>query len=209
MRVTDAEGKLLAEMSTQSVGWGSVLADFDLDGQDDLAVANGNTLEDSSGNMRLKQQVPFVFWNAGDRYLDVASVAGPATSSAYSARGLAAADFDNDGDVDLALSINRGRPLLLRNDTKTENHSVKIRLDGHPAICFGARVELTVGDRKQVRWWGSDASFLSMHALELIFGIGTADRVDQIRVRWADGTETVLDNRPHGLVQVKYTAALP
>jgi hypothetical protein len=197
----------LGAVSTNRVGWGSVLADFDLDGRDDIAVANGNTLEEKGDGRKLKPQLPFVFWNAGKYFWDVAPVAGPATAAAHSARGLAAADFDNDGDVDLALSVNRGSVLLLRNETKTENRSFKVRLNGAPAVCFGARIELAIGDTKQIRWWGSDVSFLSMHAQEMVFGIGTSDQVDRLTVRWVDGTETTRDDIADRQVVVSHSGA--
>ncbi len=196
----------LAEVSTNAVGWGAVVADFDADGRDDIAVANGSTLEAApQGNERpLKKQAPFVFWNRGDLFVNVAAQAGPALTTRYSARGLAAADFDNDGDLDIAVSVNRGSPLLLRNDTVTTNRSIKIRLDGPAAACWGARVELTVGDTTQVRWLGSDASFLSMHAPELIFGLGKAKQVDRIEVHWADRTITTIEQISEATVVVRH-----
>ncbi len=186
----------LAEISTNAVGWGAVVADFDADGRDDIAIVNGSTLEAAprNGDRPLKTQTPFLFWNQGDIFVDVAGQSDPALTTKWSARGLAAADFDNDGDLDLAVSINRGAPRLLANETKTDHRSIKIRLKGSAAVCLGARVELTVAGHTQIRWLGSDSSFLSMHAPELIFGLGDAGQIDRIHVRWADRSETVLEN---------------
>jgi hypothetical protein len=194
----------LGERSVKAVGWGCVFADFDLDGRSDIAVANGSTLEDKSDRQQLRTQSPFLFWNDGRQFHDIAPDAGVALAAKRSARGLAAADFDNDGDVDLFMTVNRGSPILLRNDTPTENHALKIVLSGPPAVCFGARVELLTGQQRQMSWWGCDSSYLSMHSTELLFGLGTAEKVDRIVVRWADGRETVRTEVSHGRLTIEY-----
>jgi hypothetical protein len=194
----------LGEKSLNTVGWGCAFADIDLDGRQDIVVVNGSTLEDKADLSRLQPQQPFVFWNAGTRYLEIAAQAGPALSEPYSARGLAAADFDDDGDIDFAVSINRGQPLLLRNDTATTNRSLRIRLRGSPSVSFGARIEVQIGDRRQLAWWGCDASFLSMHAPEQIIGLGSAEQVDRVEVRWSDGTKSVRTAVAPGRLEVTH-----
>ena len=99
------------------------------------------------------------------------------------ARGLAIADFNDDGLPDVAISVNRDRPLLLVNETKSENHCLKIRLHGPSARCFGAKVEVVSGDNHQVQWWGADVSFLSQHAPELIFGLRKLDKAATVALR--------------------------
>ena len=102
------------------------------------------------------------------------------------------ADFDDDGDVDLAVAINRGQPLLLRNDTQTNHRFLKVILRGPPSACFGAKVEVICRDQRQVQWYGADVSYLSMHAPELLFGLGTSRSIDRIQVHWADGQQSVV-----------------
>jgi hypothetical protein len=194
----------LGERSIKAVGWGCVFADFDLDGRSDIAVANGSTLEDKSDLQQLRRQSPFLFWNDGRRFHDIALDAGVALAAKYSARGLAAADFDSDGDVDIFMTVNRGSPILLRNDTPGENHALKIVLRGPPSVCFGARVQLRIGQQHQVSWWGCDASFLSMHATDLLFGLGTSEQADQVVVRWADGRESVHTDVSHGELTIEH-----
>jgi enediyne biosynthesis protein E4 len=177
----------LAEDSLEMVGWGCGFADLDLDGRADLVIVNGSTLEQSPDRTRLIPQRLFVYWNDGRVFRNVAQQSGPATSEAWCARGLAVADFDDDGRIDLAISVNRGPVLLLRNETSTGNHALKIRLRGPSAACFGAKVEVTAGGRQQTRWWGADVSYLSGHAPELIFGLGQEQRADEVHVTWADG----------------------
>jgi hypothetical protein len=178
----------LGEISLNVVGWGCGFCDLDLDGRPDLVVANGSTLEHKSDPQQLIAEPAFVFWNDGRQYQEIAARTGQALRGRHVARGLALADFNNDGRPDIAISVNRGQPLLLVNETATNNRYLKVRLRGPSAKCFGAKVELrTGGAPRQVQWWGADVSYLSQHAQELIFGLGTGPEPDELRVTWADG----------------------
>lgn len=197
----------LGEVSLDMVGWGCGFADFDLDGRPDLAVANGSTLEDPSRPALLMAEPMFLFWNDGQKFHDVAALAGPDTRRRYVARGLAIADFDDDGLPDLAVSVNRGPPLLLRNETRTEQHFLKIRLRGPVAWCLGARVEVQAGPAVQVQWLGADVSVMSQHAPELIFGLAEHTQADRVTVLWRDGRTTILHNVPASRLEVRYPEA--
>ncbi|MCG8457680.1 MAG: VCBS repeat-containing protein, partial [Holophagales bacterium] len=138
----------LGEISTDRVGWGAAFVDLDLDGRRDLVVANGSTLEapgEDDAAPTLVAQSMFLFWNTGSGFVDLAPVSGRALAAKHVARGLAAADYDGDGDVDLAVAINRGHPLLLRNDGDTGHGWLAVRLDGPAAATFGARLTLISG----------------------------------------------------------------
>jgi len=197
----------LGEISIDRVGWGSAMVDLDLDGRFDIAVANGSTQERADDPLQLIAEPLFLFWNDGSRFHDVAPGAGEAAANSHWARGLAAADFDGDGDVDLAVAINRGAPLLLRNETQTDNRSLRIRLLGTDAVRFGARVEVRVAGKRQIRWWGADVSYLSGHAPELVFGLGPNASAEQVLVHWADGNEDSLHDVSAGVLDVAHGAA--
>jgi len=204
----------LGEISIDTVGWGTALVDLDLDGRVDLAVANGSTLERPDDPKQLTAEPLFLCWNNGRRFVNIAPAAGRAASARYCARGLAAADYDNDGDIDLAIAVNRAQPLLLRNETKTKNRSLKVLLRGPSAACFGASVQLITNDganggaspvvHSGEMWYGADVSFLSMHAPELVFGLGTRSVADRLIVHWADGKESILSHIEPGRVEVVY-----
>ncbi len=194
----------LGETSIDTVGWGCGFVDLDLDGRLDIVVANGSTLESKEDRLQLRAEPLFLFWNEGSRFVEIARSAGEACGGTYWARGLATADYDGDGDVDVAVAVNRGHPLLLRNDTETPNGSLRVVLRGPAAALFGARVELSVGDRRQVRWYGADVSYLSMHAPEMVFGLGGSPAAEQLTVRWAGGGESRLENVGAGRVEVNH-----
>lgn len=183
----------LGEISIERVGWGAAFVDLDLDGRRDLVVANGSTLEERSRGEdgttppRLVAQPLFLFWNTGSGFADLAPVSGPALTAPHAARGLAAADYDGDGDIDLAIAVNRGSPLLLRNDGATGHGWLAVRLAGPSAKVFGARLSLNSGVQRQVLWWGADVSYASGHAPEALFGLGADSGPADLTVVWADG----------------------
>ena len=190
----------LGEISLDTVGWGCALTDFDRDGRLDLAIANGSTLEHKSDVTRLVAEPVFLMWNAGTSFANIAPAAG--IRDLYNARGLAVADYDGDGDVDFAISVNRGAPLLLRNETETLNRGIALRLDAPAALSFGARIEVEANDAKQIRWWGADVSFCSRHAPEMIFGLKNATSAT-VRVTWSDGTVSERANVAPGRVVLR------
>jgi hypothetical protein len=179
----------LGQISTDAVGWGCAFVDLDRDGRVDLVVANGSTLEVGEPP-ELEPQKLFLFWNDSRRFWNLAPAAGEAVDEARVARGLAAADYDRDGDVDLAISVNRGAPILLRNDSPNENHWLGIRLAASEPVARGARVSVIGESGRQSRWYGADASFASGHDLELLFGLGGSPEAVTVEVVWMDGRKT-------------------
>jgi hypothetical protein len=198
----------LGEISIDRVGWGCALTDLDLDGRVDIAVANGSTLEQNDNPLLLKPEPMFLFINDGTGFRDVAPLAGEATALAYNARGLAVADFNNDGYPDIALSTNEGEVRLLRNDTHNGNRSLTVMLNGRAAYCFGAKIEVWAGGHCQYRWREADVSYLSQHAPPLIFGLGKASVAEKVLVRWADGKTSTLTNVPAGVVRIDHASAM-
>jgi hypothetical protein len=176
-----------------STGWGTAWVDLDNDTYLDLVVANGAI---PITNLRRDAQRVEVLQNlAGsghpDRFADASSLVGLTRTPRVNGRGLAVADFDNDGDVDVAVNPIRGKLMLLRNDGAT-GRWLTVRLVG---LGPGTRVTAVLSDgRRLVREAQAGASYLSSHDPRLHFGLGDARRVRELVVRAPDGTETRLDN---------------
>jgi hypothetical protein len=183
-----------ARASYSNLGWGTAFADFDNDGWLDLFVANGHVYPEVD---RLKevsryQQPKELYRNLGNgRFAEVPGGADLATPRP--ARGAAFGDFDNDGDIDvLAINMN-SRPNLYRNDGGNRSSWVGFRLVGAAGNrdAIGARIEIDAAGRTQIREVRAGGSYLSHDDMRAHFGLGAADRVDRIRIRWPNGkTET-------------------
>jgi hypothetical protein len=188
----------LGPPSVHKLGFGTVFIDADLDGILDVAVANGHVSRD----IEKLEGVPFAqepqfFRGLGKaRFEDASHQVGPYFREKLVGRGLAWADYNNDGKPDLAFSHNSGPITLLRNATLTENHWLNLELmgDGKKSNrnAIGARVELEAGGQKQIRYIHGGGSYLSASERRLLFGLGKTDRVDKITIRWPNGEKQEL-----------------
>ena len=178
--------------SLTRLGFGCVFADFDLDGALDLVVANGH-IDDTVRNIRGNvgyAQAPLLFLNQGGAtFRDVASQAGSGFAQARVGRGLACADFDRDGDVDLLMTTNNGPAVLFRNDQTGGNRSVQFRLIGTQSNrdAIGATVRIYHAGTSQSRMVRSGSSYLSQSELPVTFGVGKRDVIDRVTIAWPNG----------------------
>ncbi len=162
--------------------WGAGLHDFDNDGDVDLFATNGAA-------ETLIEKPPTLMRNDGaGRFIDVGAEAGPYFAGKRSGRGAAFGDYDDDGDIDIAINHVdlEARATLLRNDTKSGHHWFGVRLvptRGAPEP-IGAIVRITAGGRSQVRVYQPTQSYLSQNDPRLHFGLGAAARVDALEIHW-------------------------
>jgi enediyne biosynthesis protein E4 len=180
----------LAATLGPNLGWGVGLVDLDHDGLLDLFVANGHVYPDiaRTGTSTYRQRNQ-VFRNAGrGRFRHVTEDASGALLDEQSSRGAAFGDYDNDGDVDVLVSVIDDAPLLLRNDT-AGGHWITIALEGTRSnrSAIGARVTIEAGGRRQVAEVRSGGSYISQNDLRLNFGLGEATSVDRLSIRWPSG----------------------
>jgi enediyne biosynthesis protein E4 len=178
--------------SKNTLGFGCVFLDADLDGLLDLAVANGHieeTVRNIRGNVGYAQP-PQLFLNAGNgRFRDIASELGGGFDQPKVGRGLAYADFDLDGDLDLLMTTNNGPAFLFRNDQLGGNRSIRFRLVGTRSNrdAVGAIVRIYYDGSRQSRTVKSGSSYLSQSELPVTFGLGRRDRIDRIVIEWPSG----------------------
>jgi Flp pilus assembly protein TadD len=202
MDVSEARG--LSQIALPYVGWGAQFVDFDADGWLDLIVANGNTLEVEGPLPRqLKPQDGFLFWNQrGEFFYNLAPLNQP-LSTPHCRRGLAVADYDNDGAMDVLLVDLDGGVELLHNEMQT-GHWLKARLhsqlkNGAPlGFGDGAKVIAHVG-AVALRRTVSSASYMSQSSRVLHFGLGAAQQVDVLEVRWLGGQTNYFTNLEAGV----------
>ena len=178
--------------------FGLLFLDYDLDGRLDLLLANGH-LEQEIHKVQQSQtyaQPPQLFWNCGKACRGHFVLVGEAgdLGEPLVGRGIAYADMDADGDLDLLITQNGRRPALLRNDQQTGNHWLRVRLVGRPPNtgAIGARLELTAEGVTHYRQVMPTRGYLSQVELPVTFGLGRAERVDRLRVLWPDGSEQEL-----------------
>jgi hypothetical protein len=185
----------VAEKSAPYVAFGVKFFDFDNDGWLDLAFANGHVqdnieLIDTSETYLEKPQL---FHNLnGTSFEEVSDKGGPAFQQPIMGRGLAVGDIDNDGRLDLLIINGEGRPLLLHNDAKNDNHWLICRLEGTKSNRdgIGARVTAEVGGKKLLRQCTTDGSYMSASDRRVHFGLGT-EKSATITVKWPDGSSSV------------------
>ncbi|MBM3881176.1 MAG: tetratricopeptide repeat protein [Verrucomicrobia bacterium] len=191
-----ADQKGLGQIALPYVSWGCEFADFDADGWLDLVVVNGNTLEAAGPPPRkLKPQEPFLFWNERGSYFHNLAPLSPPLTEPHVSRGLALADYDQDGDPDILLSHLGEGVQLLRNDTPS-GHWLQLRLrsrnrHGAPlGFAEGAQVTAFLG-AVPLRRTVFSVSYLSQSSHTLHFGLGPATHVDRLEVRWPAGDAAV------------------
>jgi hypothetical protein len=172
-----------------STGWGVSWADFDLDTDLDLVLVNGHVpVTDLAADAERVQ----VFENLGaGRFAEVGKAAGLGKVGRLLARGSATADYDNDGDLDVAVATIGGTLALLENKG-TGGNWLEVALEGfHP----GAAVTAVLPDgRTLVRDALAGSSYISSEDPRLHFGLGNATTVRRLVVRWPGGEETTLED---------------
>jgi enediyne biosynthesis protein E4 len=180
------------------LSFGGGFIDYDNDGWVDLFIANGHVypeIEQASPGTRYKQ-VNSVFHNDGrGKFVETSKETGVADQTPHAARGVAFADFDNDGFVDVLVADNGDPPLLLHNGGD-ENHFINFKLVGTTSNrdAMGARVHVVSGGISQIREIAGGGSYLSQSDLRANFGTGRATVAQTVEIKWPSGqTQTFHD----------------
>jgi hypothetical protein len=196
----EGRGLFIDEAPTTAIGRASLLTltfacfffDYDLDGRPDILAVNGHVADDIE---RVQARVhyaqrPHLFRNAGAKKFEEVPPGISGLTEALVGRGAAYADYDHDGDLDVAITVNNGPARLYRNDNGTPNHALRVQAVGAPANRdgVGARIEVLLdGGNRLWQIVKTGSSYASQSELPLSFGLGARQRVAGIRVTWPGG----------------------
>jgi hypothetical protein len=197
----------LAEPSRAVLKFGVFFFDYDLDGCQDLLTCNGHLAKEISQSQhgQTYEQPVQLFWNTGKKpayVLVTDKQAGKELFRPLVGRGCAYADINKDGYLDVVLTENGGPARLLRNEGGTHNNWIRLVLEGNEEdsnrSAIGARVTVQAGALVQQREVLSGRSYLSQCELPLTFGLGRAEKVDRVTIRWPglNAGKQVLRNLP-------------
>ena len=175
----------IATVSAQWVSWGGGFLDFDNDGDVDLILIDGDLHRPTGRPDLLLENV------GGGRFENASARGGAHFYRELLGRAGLLADFDDDGAIDVFITMIDDAPVLLRNRHLDKNHWVTLALvarDKKPAL--GARVTLTAGGRTWVQTHYLPSCYLTQDDPRIHFGLGSADRIDTLEIRWPSGRVT-------------------
>lgn len=192
----------LGPPSMPRLKWGTVLLDANLDAVADIAVANGHVhrpAEEVFG-IPYAQEAQLFLGEGRGRYRDASEEAGADFRVRRAGRGLAVADFDNDGLPDLTLSCVGGPLALLRNRRLTENNWISLEVVGDGLKsnrnAVGATIKVEAGGKGQHFWIAGGGSYLSASDRRLLVGLGAAEKADKVIVKYPSGKVQVYTDLP-------------
>ena len=199
---------------TQYLGWGILFADVDHDGRRDIIVINGHVYPDvDKANLPAKFRQPrLLYWNVGDgKFVDLSNQSGAGIREAWSSRGAAAGDLDNDGSLEIVIANLGARPSLLKNYGPKKNWllvrcvGVKCNRDA-----VGARVYVYVAGRRLSAEVETGTSFLSQNDPRLHYGLADSQTYNRIEVQWPGGKrERFPGGKANAIVTLKEGSGTP
>jgi len=198
----------LAAATRQLTGWSTGIYDFDNDSWKDLFSANSHFPQLGRYVGHDSELPNSLFRNLGNgRFEDVSSTAGTDFQRAAMHHGAAFGDFDNDGRIDVVVSVVNGPAKLFRNITAGDNHWLEVRLAGsrNNRDGLGAQVRIVLADGTTLYNHATTSVGYASSSEPLVrFGLGKCDFVKEIEVRWPCGTfQKVSDIKPDRLITIR------
>jgi hypothetical protein len=189
----------MGQITIPYMGWGTGCVDFDNDGWSDLFVVNGHVypqVDSLVAGAKYRQRKLLFLNQKNGTFADVSSSLGAAVAVPQASRGAAFGDLDNDGRIDVVVENIDGLPMILHNEGTNSNHWISFELVGTRSnrLALGAKVRVVVGSVSQVDEVRSGGSYLSQSDLRVHFGLGSADKVDDVEIRWPFGSAQMLHN---------------
>jgi hypothetical protein len=188
--VSDSTGVGAASMLHS--GWGAKFVDFDNDGWKDLFIAQGHVMDNvalTQPNLKYRE-APLLLRNRAGKFTDVTAFSGPGLATEMAARGAAFGDLNNDGWIDVAINVNNGPPVILKNQGVPGNHWLTIAARGTSSNrdAIGTRVRVvTASGTEQIAMVSAGGSYLSSNDLRVHFGLGRDKEAKLLELRWPGG----------------------
>ena len=178
----------LAKPSDPFVGWGTVMADFNMDGRCDIFVTNGGFDQIMHKTQSDQFSHLYSFQPEKSTWIQCTLLAGPYFDRLAVGRGVAAADYDNDGDLDLCV-VHQETPTALLENVSTRGHWLKLRLVGRSSnrTAIGTRVRVTQGEKTLYQELAGGTSYCASPEAVLIFGLGDSDLPCSAEIQWPSG----------------------
>ena len=184
----------------EGTSWGTVFFDYDNDTNLDLFVANGEIVKLTTQNQENK-----LYRNLGNtNFEDVSELMN--VNDPANCRGLASADIDNDGDLDILLGLvtnneqSENHALLYENNLKFNNNWLKVKLEGSSENVnrngYASRISVFTGNEQLIKEVDGGSSYLSSHSNTVHFGLGNNNMVSKLVVDWTDGTKDTFADVP-------------
>jgi enediyne biosynthesis protein E4 len=190
------------QSTSEMSGWGNGIFDFDNDGWKDLFVARSNVLDNISEltPARHYPEPNTLFHNLGHgKFEELTGKIGAGSELEGVHRGVAFGDLDNDGKIDMVITVLGGQVKILHNISENTNHWILIRLVGTRSnrMGLGAQIHITTANGKSQ--WNSATTavgYATSSDPRVHFGLGTNKAVQSIEIRWPSGIKQVLQDVP-------------
>lgn len=192
----------LGELTRLLGGWGMRVFDYDNDGTKDLFFANSHVMDNvEKMQPHLEYRQPLLLLRqVNHRFVNVSGESGPVFQEKWASRGAAFGDLDNDGDIDIAISVCGGPAHILRNDGGNRNGWIGLILRGGRSNRdgIGARVKLVTAGHVEYGMVTTAAGYQSAQDKRLLFGLGAEPTVARVEITWPGGRVQTIEHPPTG-----------
>ncbi len=188
----------IGPQTAKYLGFGVFFFDFDNDGLKDIFQVNGHVQDDIQTREPETSypEATLLLRNTGNgKYQEVGLKSGPPFDKKVVGRGAAWGDYDNDGLLDVIVTVNNGMPMLWHNESRVKNHWLGIKLVGRKSNRngIGAEIRVSTGSFTQRDYIRSGSSYLCASDLRAHFGLGSSIKAD-VEIRWPSGVVDTIPN---------------